>query len=75
MAMEFIGKWLVIVGLVSAGAGALLWALGRAGFRGLPGDVDYQGDGVRIVFPIATSIVVSILITLGIWLWQRLARH
>jgi hypothetical protein len=73
--LESIGKWLVIVGLLSVGAGVLLWLLGRAGFRGLPGDIDYQGDGVRIMFPIVTSLVVSLLLTGGIWLWQWLARR
>ena len=73
--LENIGKLLIIIGLVSAGAGVLLWVLGRAGFRGLPGDIDYQGDSVRVVFPIVTSIVISLLVTGAIWLWQWLARR
>jgi len=73
--MESVGKLLVVVGLVSVVIGAIVWSLGRAGFRGLPGDIYYQSPsgGLRIVFPIVTSIVVSILITAGLWLWRWLA--
>jgi hypothetical protein len=64
------GKILIIVGLVATAIGAAVWALGRAGFRGLPGDVAYEGKNVQFYFPIVSCIVLSVILTLGMWLWR-----
>jgi len=66
------GKILILVGIALAIIGAIVWGLGRAGFHGLPGDVSYQGRNVRIYFPIVSCIVLSVLLTLGMWVWQWL---
>jgi hypothetical protein len=68
------GKILIVLGTALVIIGAIVWALGRAGFHGLPGDVSYEGRNVRIYFPIVSCIVLSILLTLGMWIWQWL-RH
>lgn len=68
--MSEFGKILVGIGAFIVVAGLLLWALGRAGFRGLPGDIKYEGEHVRVYFPIVTCIVLSILGTLAIWAWR-----
>jgi hypothetical protein len=73
--MQALGKGLFWFGLGLSVLGALIWGLGRIGFRGLPGDIDYQGERVRVIFPLATSLVVSLLLTLGFWLWQRFMRR
>ena len=62
--MRELGRILLFTGVFLVGAGALLMLLGRRGFHGLPGDVVYRGDRVTIFFPIVTSIVLSILLTL-----------
>ena len=72
--MENAGKLVLFVGVALVVVGALLWLLGRAGFRGLPGDIRYETEHVRVYFPIVTSIVLSVVLTLGIWLWQRLRK-
>ena len=69
------GKMLVVIGLLVAVAGVVVWGLGRAGFRGLPGDVRYEGSSVRVYFPIVTCIVLSIILTALMWLWQWLGRR
>ncbi|MGE5611788.1 MAG: DUF2905 domain-containing protein [Bacillota bacterium] len=69
-----IGKFLVILGLIVLGAGLLVWGLGRMGFRGLPGDIRYEGEHVRFYFPIVTSLVLSVLLTVILWVIQWL-RH
>lgn len=69
-----VGRLLVAVGIVLALLGGLLWALGRAGFRGLPGDVVYERDGVRVWIPIATCLALSLALSLALWLWRRLGR-
>ena len=69
------GKLLVVVGLLVACAGALVWALGRAGFRGLPGDIRYESGNVRFYFPLVTCIVLSVILTALMWVWQWLGRR
>jgi carbamoylphosphate synthase small subunit len=71
--MSDIGKGLVLLGAAICVIGAIVWTLGRAGFRGLPGDISYQGQNVRFYFPIVSCIVISIVLTLGMWLWRWLS--
>jgi hypothetical protein len=68
-----IGKGLIVLGCALALIGVIVWTLGRAGFRGLPGDISYQSQNVRFYFPIVSCIVISILLTAGIWLWRWLS--
>lgn len=56
------GKLLVVVGLIIAGVGVLVMLgapLGR-----LPGDLTFRRGNATFYFPLATSIVLSILLTL-----------
>ncbi len=62
-------------GLALAVIGAIVWGLGRAGFHGLPGDVRYESSNVRVYFPIVTCIVLSVVLTALMWLWQWISRH
>jgi hypothetical protein len=68
--MTDLGKIMIVVGIAIAVLGALVWTLGRSGFRGLPGDVAYEGQHVRVYFPIVSCIVLSVLLTLGMWIWR-----
>lgn len=72
--MSQAGKWMVLLGMAIALVGLVVWGLGRAGFRGLPGDLRYESDGVRIYFPLVTCLVISALLTFGLWLWRWLSR-
>jgi hypothetical protein len=69
--MQDLGRWLIYAGVALAAAGCVVWFLGRSGFRGLPGDIRYESDHVRVYFPIVTCIVLSILLTGISWLLQR----
>jgi Protein of unknown function (DUF2905) len=64
-----IGKLLLIVGIVLIGAGALLIFGARLPFRlgRLPGDISYQGRGGSFYFPIVTCILLSVALTLIMW--------
>jgi hypothetical protein len=56
------GKALVVIGLVIAGAGLLIMLgvpLGR-----LPGDIYYRRGGTSFYFPLTTCIVVSVILSL-----------
>jgi hypothetical protein len=65
------GRWLILAGLVLIVLG-LAWPwLAKLGLGRLPGDIYYERDGFRFYFPITTGIVVSLVITLLIWLFRR----
>lgn len=73
--MTEVGKLMVIVGAGLLLVGGLVWGLGKLGFRGLPGDVRYETDQVRVYFPIVTCIVLSLVLTAGAWLWHYFGRR
>ena len=63
------GRALVIVGLAIAGAGLLVMSglpLGR-----LPGDIVVRRGHFSFYFPLTTSILVSIVLTLLLSWWRR----
>lgn len=70
-----IGKWLVLMGLILVLVGGLLWLVGRIPFVGrLPGDFRIEREGFSCFFPLATSLLLSILLTLLINLLRLLGR-
>jgi hypothetical protein len=65
------GRALVVIGLAIA-AGGLLWPwLGRLGLGHLPGDSSIRGEHGAFYFPITTCIVVSVVLSLLLWLISR----
>jgi hypothetical protein len=68
------GRLLIVLGVVVLVIGVLMLVAEKAGFRGLPGDIRYESSRVRVYFPIVTCLVLSILLTLGMWLWNWLRR-
>jgi thiosulfate reductase cytochrome b subunit len=63
------GRFLIIVGLVIAGLG-LLVSLGVPLGR-LPGDISWRRGNVTVHFPLMTSIVLSIVLTILFALFRR----
>ncbi len=74
--MTDLGKLLVVVGGVVIAAGLLLMLAGRAHLPlgRLPGDIIYRGKNATFYFPLATSIVVSVVLSLILWVVGRM-RH
>jgi hypothetical protein len=66
-----LAKTLVVVGLVIAAIGALLWLGERVGLGRLPGDLHWRGKNFTIAFPIATSILISVVLTVVLNLWLK----
>jgi len=62
------GKWLVVAGAIIMVIGLLVMLLGKVGLFRLPGDLSFGGRNWRIYFPIASSILLSLLLTLVLWL-------
>jgi hypothetical protein len=74
MEVAQLGRVLVLIGAVILGFGVLLVLADRVPFIGrLPGDIRLSGDGWSIYVPIATSIVLSVLLTvvLSFVAWAR----
>ena len=64
-------RFLLGLGLVLLVA-ALLWPiLSRIGLRRLPGDILFQRGVATFYFPLATSIIISIVLSVLIWLFNR----
>ena len=62
------GKILIIAGIVLVVAG-VLWMVGdRLGLGRLPGDILIERDGTRIYIPITTSLLISAVVSLVLWL-------
>jgi hypothetical protein len=58
-------RWLIVIGLGLAAFGGLLWLLGRTGLPlgRLPGDFRFQSGGLTCILPLATAILLSIILT------------
>jgi len=71
MVQDF-GKLLFLIGLVLALVGILITYVGKIPWIGrLPGDIFIQRENFTFYFPLTTSILVSILLTLVLWLLGR----
>jgi hypothetical protein len=70
--MTDIGKLLLVFGLVIAAVGAVLLVVGRIPWVGrLPGDIYIQRGHWTFYFPLATSLLLSVALTLMFWLIGR----
>jgi hypothetical protein len=76
--MEFgpqhIAKWLILTGLIIAGLGVFVLVLGRFGLFRLPGDLEFGSRNWRVYFPIASCVLISIILTFVLWLMNYLRR-
>ena len=70
--MGDLGRLLMIVGAVVFTLGAVLALAGRLPWLGrLPGDILIERGPVTFYFPLATSLIVSVALTLLFWLFRR----
>ncbi len=70
--MQHAGKLLIILGVMTAIVGVLLTFSGRLPWLGkLPGDIVIHRKNFTFYFPLVTSILVSIIITLLLWLFGK----
>ncbi len=73
-----IGKFLAIAGLVIAALGGLLMTGARfptLGLGRLPGDIVYKGKHGAFYFPIVTCLILSVALTLVLWVVSLLTRR
>ena len=76
--MDFVpqqfGKWLVAIGAAIIALGLLVMLLGKVGLFRLPGDLEFGGRHWRVYLPLASSILLSILLILLLWLIYHFRR-
>ena len=73
MNSDSIGLIMVAAGLGIAVLGLLVFALGRVAIFGhLPGDISIKGDGYWVVIPLATSLLLSLILTIAVNIFIRL---
>jgi len=66
-----LGRLLIVLGGVMFVAGIALVAAGRLGLGRLPGDLVYKRGNFTFYFPLMTSIVLSIVLSLLLWVFRR----
>jgi len=67
-----LGRLLIVAGLLLLVAGVLVSVAGKFTPLGrLPGDVVYRRGNFTFYFPWVTSLLLSVLLTLGMWLFSR----
>lgn len=76
MEISTLGKILIVVGGLIVLVGGVLLLAGKFGIQlgRLPGDIRIQTENMTCVFPLATSILLSLLLTVGLNLIIRLFR-
>ena len=68
------GKYLILAGLFIAALGLLVLVLGRFGLFKLPGDLEFGSKSWRVYFPVVSCIIISIILTLVLWLIRYFRR-
>lgn len=66
-----IPKVLIIVGIILIIVGLVWPLLEKSGLGRLPGDIAVEKDDFRFYFPITTSIIISLVLTLIFYLFRR----
>jgi hypothetical protein len=70
--MPEFGKLLIIIGLVMLALGLVLTLAGRIPWLGhLPGDISIRRENFSFYFPVTTSILISLVLSLLFWLFRR----
>ena len=66
-----VSRFLIMLGVVLVVAGLVWPLLEKTGFGRLPGDFLIERGSFRIYFPLTTSILISLVLTLVLWFFNR----
>lgn len=70
--MAPIGKLLILIGLVIVGAGVVFLLSDKIPWIGrLPGDITIKRDNFTFYFPLATCILISVVLSLLFWFFRK----
>ena len=62
---------LIIFGIVLVAVGVLWPVISKLGLGRLPGDIVIERENFRLYIPIATSLMISLVLSLVLWLFNR----
>ena len=66
-----ISRFLIVLGLVILAAGILWPTLVKLGLGHLPGDIAIERGNFRFYFPLMTSILLSLVLSVALWVMNR----
>lgn len=66
-----VGRLLIVLGGLLLLAGIVLTLAGRLGVGRLPGDIVYRRGNFSFYFPLMTSILLSVVLSLLLWIFRR----
>ncbi|NLE30277.1 MAG: DUF2905 domain-containing protein [Phycisphaerae bacterium] len=69
--MNELGKMLILIGGVAVVAGLILMLVGKTPLGRLPGDIVIRRDNFTLAFPLATSILISAVLSVIFWMIYR----
>ncbi len=71
-----LGKLLIVLGVILVVAGLVVMLVGRTHLPlgRLPGDIVYRGKNTRIYFPLAASLLLSVVLTILLYVVSRWRR-
>jgi DUF2905 family protein len=66
-----VSRTLIIIGLILVAVGVLWPVIGRLGLGRLPGDIYVERQNYSFYFPIMTSLIISLVLSVVLWLVNR----
>ncbi len=73
--MQTVGRYLAAVGAVMVVVGLVLLVAPKVPFLGkLPGDIHIRKDEWDVYIPLTTSVLLSLVLTLAVWIYQYLTK-
>lgn len=69
--VAIMAKWLVIIGVIFILVGVAWPWLSKLGIGHLPGDIYIERKGFSFYFPVTTSIVISLVLSVLYWIFRK----
>jgi hypothetical protein len=69
--VAIMAKWLVIIGIIFILVGVAWPWLSKLGIGHLPGDIYIERKGFSFYFPITTSVIASVVLSLLFWIFRK----
>jgi uncharacterized protein HemY len=69
--MRDLGRLLILFGAILLGAGVVFTMAGKLGVGKLPGDFVYRRGNFSFYFPLMTSLLLSVVLSLLLWVFRR----